>query len=66
VELAAIDDAQKIKIIKEVRTVLTLGLKEAKDLVEKLPAQLKQAMKKEEAEKLKEKLVALGCTVNLK
>ena len=40
VELTAIDPAQKIKVIKEVRTLCNLGLKEAKDLVDKLPALL--------------------------
>ncbi|KAL4429298.1 hypothetical protein ABPG74_002284 [Tetrahymena malaccensis] len=65
VELSAIDAAQKIKIIKEVRSILNLGLKEAKDMVEKTPCILKTACKKAEAEELKEKLAAIGCTINL-
>lgn len=65
VELSAIDAASKIKIIKEVRTILNLGLKEAKDMVEKTPCILKAAVKKSEAEELKEKLSAIGCTINL-
>lgn len=65
VELAGIDPASKIKIIKEVRSLFNLGLKEAKDLVEKTPCILKQACKRAEAEELQTKLIALGCTVNL-
>jgi large subunit ribosomal protein L7/L12 len=49
-----------------VRGILNLGLKESKDLVDKLPCVLKVDLKKEDAEKLKEKLAAAGCTVNLK
>ena len=65
VELFAIDAAQKIKIIKEVRSMFNLGLKEAKDMVEKTPCVLKTACKKAEAEELKVKLTAFGCTINL-
>ena len=54
--LKNIDPNQKIKIIKEVRTLLGLGLKEAKEAVEKLPNILKAGMKKEEAETMKETL----------
>ena len=64
-ELSAIDPASKIKIIKEVRSMFNLGLKEAKDMVEKTPCVLKAACKKAEAEELKVKLTALGCTINL-
>ncbi|CAD8198109.1 unnamed protein product [Paramecium pentaurelia] len=66
IELSAIDAAQKIKIIKEVRQLLNLGLKEAKDLVEKLPANLGKQIPKEKANELKEKLTAAGCTIILK
>ncbi|CAD8155364.1 unnamed protein product [Paramecium pentaurelia] len=66
IELNAIDAAQKIKIIKEVRQLLNLGLKEAKDLVEKLPANLGKQVPKEKANELKEKLTAAGCTISLK
>ena len=55
-ELSAIDATQKIKIIKEVRAILGLGLKEAKDLVEGAPCTVKKAVKKVEAEELKGKL----------
>ena len=63
--MVAFETASKIKIIKEVRSLLGLGLKEAKDTVEKIPASLKQGIKKEEAEALKEKLEPLGCTINI-
>ncbi|KAI5074008.1 hypothetical protein GOP47_0012021 [Adiantum capillus-veneris] len=62
VKLEKFDAASKIKIIKEVRTFTTLGLKEAKELVEKLPAVLKAGVAKEEAEKIVEKLKAVGAT----
>lgn len=64
-ELAGIDASKKIAIIKEVRELLKLGLKEAKEMVEKAPVVLKRDVKKEEAEELKNKLAALGCTINL-
>lgn len=65
IELSGIDATKKIAIIKEVRELLKLGLKEAKEMVEKAPVVLKRDVKKEEAEQLKEKLGALGCSVNL-
>ena len=52
-ELTTVDAAQKIKIIKNLRDIFNLGLKEAKDLADKTPSMLKKGMKKEEAEKLK-------------
>jgi len=58
--------AQKIQVIKAVREVTTLGLKEAKDLVEGAPAPVKQGVSKEEAEKVKEVLEAAGATVEIK
>lgn len=64
-ELAKFDAASKIKIIKEVRTILNLGLKEAKEMVEKAPCVLKQGLRKTEADELKEKLEKIGCTINL-
>jgi len=64
-ELAAVDATKKIAVIKEIREITKLGLKEAKELVEKAPVTVQKDLKKDEAEKLKEKLVALGCTVNL-
>lgn len=53
----------KIKIIKEVRTFTDLGLKEAKELVEKAPTLLKKGVPKDEAEKIIEKMKAIGAKV---
>ncbi len=58
--------AQKIQVIKVVKEVLALGLKEAKDLVDGAPATLKEGMKKEEAEALKKKIEEAGGKVELK
>jgi large subunit ribosomal protein L7/L12 len=58
--------ANKIGVIKEVRAATQLGLKEAKDLVEGAPKTVKEALPKEEAEKLKKALEAAGATVELK
>ncbi|MDP2705264.1 MAG: 50S ribosomal protein L7/L12 [Patescibacteria group bacterium] len=58
--------AQKIAVIKVVKEVLGLGLKEAKDLVDSAPAVLKEGMKKEEAEEVKKKIEAAGGKVELK
>ncbi|XP_010437351.1 PREDICTED: uncharacterized protein LOC104721131 [Camelina sativa] len=63
VMLQAYEAAGKIKVIKEVRTITSLGLKEAKDLVEKAPTLLKKGVSKEEAEKIIEKLKAVGAKV---
>jgi large subunit ribosomal protein L7/L12 len=58
--------SNKIAVIKEVRTITGLGLKEAKDLVEGAPKPLKQGVKKEEAEAMKKSLEAAGAKVELK
>ena len=58
--------AEKIKVIKEVRGMLGLGLAEAKALVEGVPAKIKEAVTKEEAEEIKSKLEAVGAKVELK
>ncbi len=58
--------AQKIAVIKEVRAATSLGLKEAKDLVEAAPKPVKQGVTKEEAEELKKKLEAAGAKVEVK
>jgi large subunit ribosomal protein L7/L12 len=58
--------AQKINVIKEVRAITSLGLKEAKDLVEGAPKTVKESVNKEEAEKIKKQLEAAGATVELK
>lgn len=57
---------QKIKVIKEVRGITSLGLKEAKALVEGVPAPIKEGVSKEEAEEIKEKIAAVGGTVEVK
>lgn len=56
----------KVSVIKAVRAVTTLGLKEAKDLVESAPATVKEGVPKEEAEKMKKELEAAGAKVELK
>jgi large subunit ribosomal protein L7/L12 len=58
--------AQKINVIKEVRAITSLGLKEAKDLVEAAPKAVKEGVTKDEAEKFKKQLEAAGATVELK
>ncbi len=57
---------KKINVIKEVRAITGLGLKEAKDLVEGAPKDVKEGVNKEEAEKLKEQLESAGATVEIK
>lgn len=56
----------KIQVIKEIRAVTTLGLKEAKDLVDQAPKPVKENIPKEEAEAIKKKLEAVGAVVELK
>jgi large subunit ribosomal protein L7/L12 len=58
--------AQKINVIKEVRAITSLGLKEAKDLVEGAPKPVKEDIPKDEAEKIKKQLEDAGATVELK
>ena len=65
VVLAAAGD-KKINVIKEVRTITGLGLKEAKDLVEGAPKELKAGVSKDEADAMKTQLEAAGATVELK
>lgn len=65
VVLSAAGD-QKINVIKEVRAITGLGLKEAKDMVEGAPKTLKEGAKKEEAEAMKTQLEAAGAKVELK
>ena len=65
VVLAAAGD-KKIEVIKEVRAITGLGLKEAKDLVEGAPKPVKEGVAKDEAEKLKKTLEAVGAKVELK
>ncbi|MET3891795.1 large subunit ribosomal protein L7/L12 [Bosea sp. OAE506] len=65
VVLASAGD-KKIEVIKEVRAITGLGLKEAKDLVEAAPKPVKESVGKDEAEKLKKQLEAVGAKVELK
>lgn len=58
--------AQKIQVIKEIRAITSLGLKEAKDLVEGAPKPVKEGVSKEEAEKIKAQLEAVGAKVEIK
>ena len=58
--------AEKIKVIKEVRGILGLGLAEAKAVVEGVPAKLKEAVSKEEAEEIKAKMEAVGAKIEIK
>jgi large subunit ribosomal protein L7/L12 len=58
--------ANKINVIKEVRAITGLGLKEAKDLVEGAPKPVKEGVSKDEADKIKKQLEAAGATVELK
>ena len=64
--LAGFDAAKKINVIKVVREITGLGLKEAKDLVEAAPKAVKEGVNKEEAEKIKKELEESGATVEVK
>jgi large subunit ribosomal protein L7/L12 len=57
---------QKIKVIKEVRAITSLGLKEAKDVVENVPSAIKEGISKDEAADIKAKIEAVGGTVEIK
>jgi large subunit ribosomal protein L7/L12 len=63
--LKAFDDSKKIAVIKEVRAITGLGLKEAKDLVEGVPKPIKENISKEEAAKIKDQITAAGGTVEV-
>jgi large subunit ribosomal protein L7/L12 len=65
VTLKSFDDSKKIAVIKEVRAVTGLGLKEAKDLVEGAPKLLKENVAKEEANKIKEAITAAGGVIEI-
>jgi len=64
--LSGFDSSTKIKVIKEVRTITALGLKEAKELVEGAPKSLKEGVTKEQAEEIKAAVEAVGGTVEIK
>jgi len=63
--LKSFDDTKKIPVIKEVRAITGLGLKEAKDLVEAAPKPLKEGVSKDEAAKIKDQITAAGGTVEV-
>ena len=63
--LKAFDESKKIAVIKEVRAVTGLGLKEAKDLVEGAPKPLKEGISKEDAAKIKDQVTAAGGTIEI-
>ncbi len=65
VQITGVGD-KKINVIKEVRTITSLGLKEAKDLVENLPGVVKEGISKEEAEAIAKQLTEAGATVEIK
>jgi large subunit ribosomal protein L7/L12 len=64
-KLTGFDATAKIKVIKEIRAITSLGLKEAKELVEGAPTTVKKQIKKEEAEELKAKLEAVGGQIEI-
>lgn len=64
--ILAVIGEKKIQVIKEVRSITGLGLKEAKDAVEAAPNTIKQGVNKEEAEKIKKQLEEVGATVEIK
>ena len=64
--LAGFEDSKKIAVIKEIRGITNLGLKEAKDLVEGAPKTIKEAVSKDEAEKIKATLEGAGAKIEIK
>jgi large subunit ribosomal protein L7/L12 len=64
--ILASSGAEKIKVIKEVRAITSLGLKEAKDLVDNAPKPIKEKVSKEEADKIKKQMEAVGATIEIK
>lgn len=65
VELSGYDPAKKIKVIKEVRAIFKLGLKEAKDLVESAPCWIMKQAKRDDAQEIHDKLTEVGATLRL-
>ena len=66
VELTSFDAGKKLMVIKNLKSILGLGLKETKEFVEKAPQILKEGLKKEDAEELSEKLMKIGCVISIK
>ena len=64
--ILTVPGSQKIQVIKELRTITALGLKEAKGLVDSAPAAVKEGVTQEEADSIKEKLEGVGATVEIK
>ena len=64
--MLTVPGSQKIQVIKELRTITSLGLKEAKGLVDSAPVAVKEGIAQEEADSIKEKLEAVGATVEIK
>lgn len=65
ITMTGYDPSSKVKIIKELKNILNLGLKEAKELVDNVPSTLLKDLPKAEAEKMAETFKALGCRINL-
>ena len=65
IELSEIDSTKKLNIIKELKNLLKLGLKESKEMVEKLPSLVGKDMSFDDMNELKEKLEAIGCKLNI-
>ena len=66
VTLISVGEGKKIPVLKELRALTNLGLKEAKDLIEKTPSLVKEGVNKEEAEKIRTKLEEVGAKVEVK
>jgi large subunit ribosomal protein L7/L12 len=66
VTLVAVGDGKKIPVLKELRALTNLGLKEAKDIIDKTPSIIKEGCSKEEAEKIRTKLEEVGAKVEVK
>ena len=64
--MLTVPGSQKIQVIKELRTITSLGLKEAKGLVDSAPVAVKEGVTQEEADSIKEKLEAVGATIEIK
>jgi large subunit ribosomal protein L7/L12 len=66
VTLLSVGEGKKIPVLKELRALTNLGLKEAKDIIDKIPSIIKEGVTKEEAEKIKNKLEEVGAKVEVK
>jgi large subunit ribosomal protein L7/L12 len=66
VTLISVGEGKKIPVLKELRALTNLGLKEAKDIIDKMPSVIKEGVNKEEAEKIRSKLEEVGAKVEVK